>query len=93
MPAELARFDTIVLDPPRAGAMAQMQALAASPITKVISIACDVQSFARDAAILMAAGFDPGSVQPIDQFRYSPHLEIFAVFRRAQPKKKKRLLG
>lgn len=93
LPAELARYDAVVLDPPRAGAMAQMQTLAASSVTKVVSIACDVQSFARDAAILMAAGFEPGPVQPIDQFRYSPHLEIFAVFQRPAAKKKKRLLG
>lgn len=90
---ELSRFDGIVLDPPRAGAEAQIRAIAASKIERVASVACDAQTFARDTAILLAAGFTTEKVEPIDQFRYSPHVEIFAAFRRAPAKKKRRLLG
>jgi 23S rRNA (uracil1939-C5)-methyltransferase len=90
---ELDRYEAIVLDPPRAGAEAQMRAIAASAVETVASVACDVQSFARDAAILLAAGFSVDTIVPIDQFRYSAHLEIFAVFRRAPKRKKRRLLG
>lgn len=93
LPAELADFDAVVLDPPRAGAEAQMHALAASSVPKIVSIACDAQSFARDAAILMAAGYRPDIIEPIDQFRFSAHMEIFSLFRRTLPKKKRRLLG
>jgi 23S rRNA (uracil1939-C5)-methyltransferase len=70
-----------------------MRAIAASAVETVASVACDVQSFARDAAILLAAGFSVDTIVPIDQFRYSAHLEIFAVFRRAPKRKKRRLLG
>ena len=90
---DLGRFDAIVLDPPRSGAETQMRAIAASPLQRVASVACDVQTFARDAAILSAAGFAIDTIVPIDQFRYSAHLEIFASFRRAAKKKTRRLLG
>ena len=90
---ELSGYDALVIDPPRAGAEAQMRAIAASTITCVASVACDAQTFARDAAILAAAGFVTDSIEPIDQFRYSPHIEIFAAFRRAPSKRKRRLLG
>ena len=90
---ELNRFDAVVLDPPRAGAEAQVRAIAASDLQRVASVACDVQTFARDAAILTAAGFHVDTIVPIDQFRYSSHVEIFAAFQRAPKKKKRRLLG
>ena len=90
---DLARFEAVVLDPPRAGAEAQMRAIAASDLRRVASVACDVQTFARDAGILSAAGFAIDAIVPIDQFRYSAHLEIFASFHRPPKKKKRRLLG
>ena len=90
---ELKRFDAVVLDPPRAGAEAQMRAIAASSVKRVVSVACDVQTFARDAAILIAGGFTVGTIEPIDQFRYSPHVEMVATFVRRPTKKVRRLLG
>lgn len=90
---ELARFDALVLDPPRAGAEAQMRAIAASRINRIVSVACDARTFARDTAILVSAGFEAERIEPIDQFRYSAHLEIVASFRRAPAKRKRRLLG
>ncbi len=92
-PEEIDRFDAIVLDPPRAGAAAQMRAVARSRIGHVASVSCDAATFARDAAILVAAGFRLEAVEPIDQFRHSAHVEIFASFRRAPPPRKRRLLG
>ncbi len=89
----LEAFDALILDPPRAGAEAQMRAIAGSSLRRVVSVACDVESFARDAAILIAGGFEIGTVMPIDQFRYSPHLEIVAVFHRRPARKVRRLLG
>lgn len=80
---ELADFDLVVLDPPRAGAEAQCNWLAKSKVKRVAYVSCDVQSFARDAAILVKAGFKLGNVTPVDQFKYSPHLELVAAFRRA----------
>ena len=90
---ELARFDVVCLDPPRAGAEMQMQAIVASNLRTVVTVSCDAMTFARDAAILIAGGFTAEEVVPVDQFRYSAHLEIVGVFRRQAPKRKRRLLG
>ena len=82
---ELNAFDAVVLDPPRAGAEAQVRRLAGSKTGTVVYVSCDVGSFARDAAILIAGDYALEGVTPIDQFRYSAHIELVGVFRR--PKK------
>lgn len=87
---ELASFDAVVLDPPRAGAQAQMAALADSKISRVVSVSCNAQTFARDAAILIAGGFRLDSVTPLDQFRHSPHVEIVGVLSRPSAVKRRR---
>ena len=79
---ELKPFDAVLLDPPRAGAEAQVRALATSAIARIAYVSCDAVSFARDAAILKEAGFAPGPVTPIDQFLYSGHIELVAGFER-----------
>jgi 23S rRNA (uracil1939-C5)-methyltransferase len=81
-PLELNRFDAVVLDPPRAGAEAQAKALAASKVKRIAYVSCDAASFARDAAILMKAGFRAGPVTPVDQFLYSDHIELVSSFAR-----------
>ncbi len=92
--AELASFDGALFDPPRAGAEAQARQLAASSVPIVVAISCNPMTFARDARVLIDGGFQIGTVAPIDQFRFSPHVEIAAVFRRPRPKAKaRRLLG
>ncbi|MGA8171163.1 MAG: methyltransferase [Methylocystis sp.] len=91
---ELSRFDAVVFDPPRAGAAAQAEQLAKSSIDKVVAVSCDARSFARDAGILVAGGFALGEVTPIDQFRFSPHVETVAAFSRAaRPVRKRGLLS
>ncbi len=93
-PVELSGLDGAVFDPPRAGAEAQAWQLAASALPLVIAISCNVTTFARDARILIDGGFRIETVAPIDQFRYSAHVEIAAVFRRAGGKPRtRRLLG
>jgi len=79
---ELNRFDAVVLDPPRAGALEQARALAASKIRRVAYVSCDAATFARDAAILVGAGFALGPVTPVDQFLFSSHIELVAGFER-----------
>ncbi len=93
--AALAEFDAIILDPPRAGALAQATEIAKGDAKTVIAVSCNAQSFARDAAILIAGNYEAQRITPIDQFRYSAHVEIVGVFaRRApMPKSKRRLLG
>lgn len=79
---ELDRFDGLVFDPPRAGAEAQAHQIAKAKIKRVVGVSCDPQTFARDAAILIAGGYTLNSVTPVDQFRHTAHLECVGVFRR-----------
>ena len=48
----------------------------------VVMASCDPSSFARDARVLVDAGYAIEKAVPIDQFRWSPHLEIFSIFKR-----------
>ncbi len=89
-PQEIDRFDALVLDPPRAGAEALTQQIAAARIGKVVYVSCDPATFARDAAILTGGGFTVASVTPVDQFRYSAHTEVIGVFERPRASKAKR---
>jgi 23S rRNA (uracil1939-C5)-methyltransferase len=81
-PDELKRFDAVLFDPPRAGALAQSRALAASAVATIVAVSCNAASFARDMSVLIAGGYRLESVTPIDQFRFSPHVEIVAILRR-----------
>ncbi len=79
---ELQEFDAVVFDPPRAGARAQAEQLAGSTVPTVVAISCNPSTFARDARILAQGGYHLEQVTPIDQFLWSPHLELVACFRR-----------
>ena len=80
--AELAKFDAVVFDPPRAGAIDQVRNLAdaIADVPRVVAVSCNPASFARDARVLVDGGYKLVSVQPIDQFTYSPHVELVAHF-------------
>ncbi len=82
LPHELNGFDGLIIDPPRAGAQAQIQEIAKSDIERLVMISCNPASFARDARLLVDGGFIMGDILPIDQFLYSPHLEIVVRFSR-----------
>jgi 23S rRNA (uracil1939-C5)-methyltransferase len=88
-PAELERYDAVVFDPPRAGAEQQAKALAASQVPLIVAVSCNAESFARDAAILCSGGYELLRVEPIDQFRHTPHVEIVAGFRRQTQKRRR----
>lgn len=75
-------FEAVVLDPPRAGAEAQVRELAKSKVKTVVMVACDARSFARDAAILIGGGYAMSDLVAVDQFTQSTHIEIAATFRR-----------
>ena len=91
---ELASFDAALIDPPRAGALAQVREFAVSGLLLVVSISCNPATFARDARLLIEGGYRIEAVTPLDQFRFSPHVEIAAVFRRPKAKPRvRRLLG
>jgi len=78
--AELAGFEAVVIDPPRAGAQAQMAELAKSSVERIVSVSCNPNTFARDARILADGGYALDSVFPVDQFLWSSHLELVGVF-------------
>jgi 23S rRNA (uracil1939-C5)-methyltransferase len=78
MADELARFDAAVIDPPRAGAAAQVAELSQSAVRHVAMVSCNPVSFARDARVLVDAGWRLEWVQVVDQFRWSPHVELVA---------------
>ena len=81
-PDELRQFDAAVIDPPRAGADAQIATIAASDIAVVAMVSCNAVTFARDAQTLVSAGFSLDWAQVVDQFRWSPHTEVVAAFTR-----------
>ncbi|MBW8733829.1 MAG: class I SAM-dependent RNA methyltransferase [Asticcacaulis sp.] len=82
MAPELKGLEAVVFDPPRAGAEAQTTEIAASGVSRVVAVSCNPITFVRDAKILMAAGFTLDRVTPIDQFLWSSHVELVAIFSR-----------
>jgi len=80
--AELERFEAVILDPPRAGAKEQMPALARSAVPRVAYVSCNPATFARDARILIDAGWRLESIKPVGQFRWSTHVELVGNFLR-----------
>jgi len=90
LPIELDRFDLAVIDPPRQGADAQVRQMILSSLERVIMVSCDPGTFARDAATLTGGGFALESVLPVDQFKWSTHVEIVGVFGRPSARRSKR---
>ncbi len=81
-PDDLRPFDAVVIDPPRAGAEAQVETLSASRVPVIAMVSCNPATFARDARILTQGGYRLDWVQPVDQFRWSPHVELVSRFSR-----------
>ena len=79
---EMKRLGAVVFDPPRAGALEQAREIAASAVPLAVGVSCNPQTFARDAAVLIAGGFRLESVLPVDQFLWSAHVELVGVFGR-----------
>ena len=77
-PKALAAYDAIVFDPPRAGASAQAKELAASKVPKLVAVSCNPGTLARDLRILVDGGYRITRVVPVDQFLFSPHIEVVA---------------
>jgi 23S rRNA (uracil1939-C5)-methyltransferase len=79
---EFKTFDAVVFDPPRQGAQAQAAELAKSAVPHIVAVSCNPATFGRDARLLVDGGYRLIAVTPVDQFRYSPHVEIVARFER-----------
>ncbi len=78
----LERFDLVVFDPPRAGARRQAAEIARSRVATVVAVSCDPGTFARDARLLIDGGYRLERIRPVDQFLWSAHLELAAIFKR-----------
>lgn len=83
LPDELKSFDAVVLDPPRAGAERQVAEVCAAKVPTIAFVSCNPVTFARDAQMLVDAGYRLNWVQVVDQFRWSPHIELAASFTQA----------
>jgi 23S rRNA (uracil1939-C5)-methyltransferase len=81
---ELDQFDAVVIDPPRPGAKPQCEQIAASKLKRVVYVSCNPATFARDAEVLVKGGLTLKSVTPVDQFLWSPHVELHATFVRGK---------
>ncbi len=79
---ELARFHAVVIDPPRAGAQAQVEQIAQARVPRIAHVSCNPVTFARDTATLVSAGYRLDWIQVVDQFRWSNHVEIVASLSR-----------
>jgi 23S rRNA (uracil1939-C5)-methyltransferase len=79
---ELNGFDAVIFDPPRQGAEMQAREIARSKVPVAIAVSCNAATFARDAKILVAGGYRCEGVTPVDQFKYTAHVEIVARFAR-----------
>ena len=77
-PKELQAYDAVVLDPPRAGASAQAQELAKSSVPKLVAVSCNPGTLARDLRLLVDGGYRIARIVPVDQFLFSPHIEVVA---------------
>jgi len=82
VPSELKGFGAVVFDPPRQGAEAQARALAQGTVPVIVGVSCNPATFARDARLLVDGGYRLTRVTPVDQFRYTPHVELVARFAR-----------
>ena len=77
---EFKGVEAVVIDPPRAGAEAQTRTLAAAKVPVIAAVSCNPVTFARDAKVLVNAGYSLDWVQVVDQFRWSAHVELAARF-------------
>ncbi|WP_297769475.1 class I SAM-dependent RNA methyltransferase [uncultured Roseovarius sp.] len=80
LPDELSRFDAAVIDPPRAGADAQIAEIAGAGVPLLAYVSCNPTSFARDVKVLLESGYAMGPILVVDQFRWSTHVELVAGF-------------
>ncbi len=80
LPDELQQFDAVVIDPPRAGAAAQISEMVKAKIPRISYVSCNPASFARDAKTLISGGYGMDQIRVVDQFRWSTHIETVAGF-------------
>lgn len=88
MPEELEPFDAAIFDPPREGAAEQAKWLAQSDVPTIVAVSCNPATFARDARTLVDGGYTLARVVPVDQFLWTSHLELVAVFKKPRQRRR-----
>ncbi len=79
---DVARFDCVVIDPPRQGAPDLAGQLAALCSERLVYISCDPATLCRDMANLVSHGFSIEKIQPIDMFPQTHHIETVVLLER-----------
>lgn len=77
---ELKDYDVVVLDPPRSGIKDQVISLGDAKVPRIIYVSCGLESFARDGAALLKRGYSLTQMNLVDQFIWTPHMEVVGVF-------------
>lgn len=73
-------FNKLLLDPPRDGAQEFCKHVNLKSVERIVYVSCNPSTLARDAAILAERGFALQSVQLVDMFPQTSHIEALAVF-------------
>lgn len=74
-------FETVIVDPPRAGLNPKaLKELIKLKPQKILYISCNPATFARDAKILVESGYNLPEMKPIDMFPHTMHIELASVF-------------
>jgi 23S rRNA (uracil1939-C5)-methyltransferase len=85
LPALMQGFDTAIFDPPRKGLEPEViGTLLASPLKRIIYVSCDAGTLARDVRALLPA-WELVSLQGVDMFPHTGHLECVAVLDKKSP--------
>ena len=79
---EMKKIDAVVMDPPRSGAKLQAEQIGRAGVRKLAYVSCDPATFARDVRVLVELGFGLKKVVAVDQFRWSPHVELVGMLER-----------
>ena len=80
-------FTALVLDPPRVGVdKAAIDAIAASGIGRIAYVSCNPATLARDCKLLCAGGYVINSVQPVDMFPETEHVETVCLLSKLNAK-------
>ncbi|KKO48548.1 23S rRNA methyltransferase [Arsukibacterium sp. MJ3] len=74
------RYTKIVLDPARAGAQGAIEQVVKLKAAQILYVSCNAATFAKDAKVLLANGYQLQKLAGVDMFPHTSHLELMALF-------------
>lgn len=82
---ELNKYDVVIINPPRAGAKKQAYLLSKSTVKTIIYLSCNPETFSYDTKLILDKNrYRLKDLIPIDQFHWSHHIELLAIFKLAE---------